>query len=95
MCVQDRGEHIAIAATDVEDRRESAPVVALRDLRRHGLETPAHLGVERAPQRRFGVQVGPEVASVAVRIGGGSGGDRREQLDEGQFGAPARAVDVE
>ena len=43
----------------------------------------------------LGIEVGPEVATVSPRVGGCAGGDRVEQLDEGQFGAAARAIDIE
>jgi hypothetical protein len=54
-----------------------------------------HLGVERTPQFRPGVEVRPEFAPVSVHVGGGACGDCPEQFDEGEFSAPAGAVDVD
>jgi hypothetical protein len=36
-----------------------------------------------------------ELAPVSVRVGGSACDDCPEQLDEGEFGAPAGAVDVD
>jgi hypothetical protein len=95
MGVQDCREHHAVTAADVEDSGEAAPVEAFGDLRRLHLEPPVHLGVERAPQSRLGVEVRPEVAPVPLHVARDAGGDRPEQFDEPELGAPASAVDVE
>ena len=95
MGLQDRCEHEPITSAHIDDFREAAPVEAGCDLRRLHLEPPVHLGVERAPQLRVGVEVGPELAAVALRVGGSAGGDGPEQVDEGEVGPSARAVDVE
>jgi hypothetical protein len=93
--LQDRGEHHAVTAADVDDLGEAAPVEAFGDLRRLHLEPPVHLRVERAPQLRVCVQVRPEFAPVAPHVAGCARGDRLEQFDEPELGAPARGVDVE
>jgi len=95
MGAQDRCKHGPITSADVEDLGEAVPVKAFSDLRRLHPESPIHLGVERAPQRRPGVEVRPEIARVSLHVAGSTCGDRPEQFDEGEFGAATSAVDVE
>ena len=59
------------------------------------IEPGADLGVERAAQLGIAVDVRPELAAVMPHVGGTAGGDRPEQFDEGEFGAPTGAIDVE
>ena len=86
---------LGITPADVEYLGEAALVEPFSDLRRLHPESPVHLGVERAPQLRPGVEVRPEIAPVSLHVAGSTRGDRPEQFDEGEFGAPTSAVDVE